>query len=119
MATPATAKNIGTLDPNEELDFLVPLAPVLEPGEEIASYTLELLPEAVALGLTIMTGSGRDHALALENTAIYFWLNIDPDFIGNAAFDGGIALPMQVTAITNSDPARKRQRTFLVSVVQL
>jgi len=120
MAVPPTATSFGrTLDPNEVLDFGVNLAGILEPGEQIASYELVLFPEAVALGLTIMSGDGRDHTLFNGDTGVKFWLTIDEDERENGAFDGaGIMLPLEITAVTSSDPERTRQRTFLVSVAQ-
>lgn len=118
MAIPPTAAVFGkALDPQEELDWIIPCAPLLEAGEEILSYTLTVLPEAVALGLTIMSGGGRDHGLVEGNQSILVWLEIDDAFESNAAFDeGGINLPMEVTIVTNSDPRRTRNRIFLVPV---
>lgn len=122
MAIPSTAVECeGPLDPHEELDFVFPCGALLElaDSEEVASYTLTLLPEAVALGLEIMTGSGRDHALLAGNTDIEFWLTVDPLFQEDAAFDGaGAQLPLEVEIVTNATPARTRQRTALVRVVQ-
>lgn len=120
MATPPTAFEFEEgLDPHEELDFVLPCEPILEEGEEIASYTLTLLAESVALGLTIMTGSGRDHALVETNQSILLWLEVDDAYKTNAAFDGtGVSLPMEVTIVTNSSPTRTRQFTALVPVAQ-
>lgn len=120
MAIPSTAVAFGdALDPHEELDFVIAATAILETGEEIDSYTLSLLPEAVALGLTIMEGAGRDIALVESDAAIKLWLTIDDDFKTDAAFVGtGTALPMELTIVTTSTPARTRQRTFLVRVVQ-
>jgi hypothetical protein len=120
MAIPPTAVQFSTpLDPSEELDYLVPLTPILEIGEAAETYSLVLLPEAVALGLTIMNGDDRDHKLVQANAAISFWLTIDPALRGDLLFEGGgTALPMEVTITTSSEPPRIRQRTFLVPVVQ-
>lgn len=120
MAIPASAVSFtGVLDPHEVLDYLIPLGPVLEEGETATTYSLDLLPEAVALGLTIMSGDGRDHALVQDGTAISMWLTIDDAFVADPAFDGaGTALPMQFTIETNSNPSRTRQRTFLAPVAQ-
>lgn len=120
MAIPPTAMRFArVLDPTEVLDYGISLTNILEPGEQIASYLLELFPEATALGLTIMSGTGRDHALFNGNTGIRFWLTIDESERENPIFEGGgIPLPMRITADTNSDPGRVRQRTFLVPVAQ-
>lgn len=121
MAIPPTAQAFaGALDPHEELDFVLSGGTILEEGEQIeAGYTLEVLAEGVALGLTIMTGDGRDHMRINGNRDIRFWLEIDTAYKTNAAFDGaGTSLPMRVTFETNAEPSRTRQRTFLVPVVQ-
>lgn len=120
MAIPPTAETFAqTLDPQEELDFSINCAGLLELGEEIASYTLTVLAEGVALGLTIMSGSGRDHGLNDESNGVDFWLTIDPGYQANVAFEGaGTALPLHVQFETNSTPARTRERTFLVQVAQ-
>lgn len=122
---PASAVTFaGFLDPNEEMDFILNCSSILEVGEEIASYTLTLLSEAVALGVTIMSGSGRDDALITgssefdDNTAVKLWLEIDDAYKTNAAFnDPGTSLGMEITIVTNSVPARTRQRTALVKVI--
>lgn len=121
MAIPPTAQTFaGALDPNEELDFVLVGSDILEEGEQIeAGYTLEVLAEGTALGLTIMSGSGRDHDRINANRDIRFWLEIDDAYKTNVAFnDGGTTLPMRITFTTNNSPARTRQRTFLVPVVQ-
>lgn len=120
MAIPPTAVSFSdALDPQEELDFEIPCSPILETDETIASYTLTLLPEAVALGLEIMSGSGRDQALTSGNTGIAFWLQIVDEYEDDAAFeDTGTSLPLELTIVTNSSPPRTRQRTFLVRVAQ-
>jgi hypothetical protein len=118
---PAPARAVAfdeAVDPKDELDHIIPCSPILEDGEEIASYTLTLLAEAVALGLTIMSGSGRDHALAESNQSIKLWLTIDSGSQADPAFDDIVNLPIEVTIVTNSSPARKRQFTALLPVVQ-
>ena len=107
------------LDPQEELDWTLNLSSLLEADEEIDSYELVLLPEAVALGLTLMSGGGRDHALTPGNRGISFWTEIDDAFKNDPAFDGGVLLPMEVTIVTNSNPTRTRNRTFRFPVAQL
>lgn len=121
MATPPTAQAFDqTLDPHEELDFLIDCSSLLDGGEKIASYTLTLYAESIAHGLEIMSGGGRDDALANDSTAILLWFEIsDPDET-DVDFDGaGVSLPVDLVFVTNSTPARTRNRTFLVKVAQL
>lgn len=122
MSTPPTAMVFADkLDPHEKLDWKLGCANMLEDGEMVATgaWTLEILPEGTALGLEIMTGSGRDPILMTGGQAIVFWLTINALFQDNAAFDGGgISLPMRLTFDSDALPSRKRQRTFLVPVAQ-
>lgn len=124
MATPPTAKTFAAmLDPHEEIDWLLDCSDILEAAEQIDTYSITVLAEAVALGFTIMSGSGRDHAKApVAGTAdkgVLFWSTIDGAYQANAAFDGsGTSLPVELEIVTNSTPARTRQRTFLTKVAQ-
>lgn len=124
MPTPPTAKSFSApLDPHEEIDWVLNCADLLEANEQIDSYSLTLLAESVALGLTIMSGSGRDDTTIAINGAaakgVLFWAEIDAAYEENSAFDGaGTSLPIELEIVTNSTPARTRQRTFLMKVVQ-
>lgn len=109
------------MDPTDIVDYVAVLtqgvAPdaFLAPGESVASYTLALTPEAVAVGLVIKSGGGYETTFA--NNCIRFWLEIDPDEQASAMFDGGgVTLGLELTVITNSAPQRKKQRTLTVQV---
>lgn len=124
MAIPPTAITFaGPMDPQEVLDFEFPMGPVLESGETIASSTLVLLPEAVALGLEIIEDSDPDYpgpVLVEGNTTIRAWFRVDQSFADNPAFQGsGTPLPMLVTLDTTAAPPRRRQRTFLIRLAEL
>lgn len=123
MAIPLTAFIWDDpMDPSDVVDFIVDCAdpdlPLLEAGETIASFTLTLPAESVALGLTIGT-STRAPAKINTDTAIKLWLSVDSGYIANAAFSGaGTSLPVEVTIVTSSTPSRTRQRTCVVKVAQ-
>ena len=122
MAIPSTAKVFTqSLDPHELLDFQIVLSDLLEDGEIVddMEWTLEVLVEGAALGLTIMEGSARDPVLEVGGEKVTFWLTVDDSYKANAAFDGaGTKLPLRITARTTASPYRLRQRTFQVTVVQ-
>ena len=122
MAIPSTAKVFTqSLDPHELLDFQIVLSDLLEDGEIVddMEWTLEVLAEGAALGLTIMEGSARDPVLEVGGEKVTFWLTVDDSYKANAAFDGaGTKLPLRITARTTASPYRLRQRTFQVTVVQ-
>lgn len=109
------------LDPSEQLDYGIDLeraadgSTLLQPGENVASYTLALSAEAIAAGLTIMEGDGRDHAM--NGDTISMWFKIDDEMQSLPAFNGaGLSLAGELTLVTTSTPARTRQRTWVVRV---
>lgn len=113
----------GEMDPSEVLDFDFDFAsapnPVLAEGETIASYSLATTAEAAAHGLRIMSSGSYVPALTSADTVIRLWLDVDPLEVDNAAFAEGISLGIEATIVTDSTPARTRQRTFEVTVKQL
>jgi hypothetical protein len=126
MTIPASAFVFPQMmDPSDLVDFEADMDGddgMLESNELIENFTLTLLPEAVALGLTIVNEVRGDDTYVLENiggTAIRVWLEIDPALRTNAAFlGGGVQLPMELTVWTTSTPSRRRQRTLVVGVNQ-
>ncbi|WP_380925503.1 hypothetical protein [Sphingomonas leidyi] len=88
---------------------------ILTPTEAVDTYTLTLLPEAVAAGLIIATDDGRETTLI--GTQLRFWLKVDPAMQNDAIFDGGgQSLGLELTIETNSNPPRRKQRTLSVQV---
>lgn len=128
MATPPTAIQWPEpMDPAEELEWIADLSSMLEmaKGETAQSYTIELSPEAVDAGLSIMVDAGREHRLITseadwpDNTAILLWLKVDPASQADPMFaGGGTAFPIEVTFLTSSVPSRKRQRTYVLRIAQ-
>lgn len=122
MATPPNAFEYSRqMDPADIVDFQIVLSQdgtataFLEAGEAVASYTLTLTAEAVAAGLEIMTAGA--YATSIAGNIIKFWLEVDSLSQGDPVFDGsGVALGIELTAVTNSSPARTKQRTFVVTV---
>jgi len=123
MAVPTSATKFKTpMDPAEILDFQIQLRsdadPLLEDGESIATYTLTLYPEAVALGLNVKSGGGYDPVE--DGETITVWFDFDVGSQTDVAFDGnGSTLAMELTVITDNVPARKRQRTLTLGALQL
>lgn len=109
------------IDPSDLVEFQMDLSGpdgLLEDKELIASYTLTLLPESVALGLTILTAA--PYALtAPDNVSVRAYFEIAAASRDNAAFSGdGASLPMELTITTSSNPARRFQRTIVLKVAQ-
>lgn len=119
MAIPPNAKVWSrTLDPTDLGDYVASLTggtiPLLQDGETFETYTLELLGESAALGLTIGTG---DYATTEDGETLTIWLSIAEGLRGDAAFAGeGASLPMELTVETDSAPPRRWQRTLVVKV---
>lgn len=113
----------GSMDSADVVDFEMTLAgttPLLDTanGEEIASYTLTVMAEGVALGLQI--GSGAYAPAPIEgNTGVRLWLSVDSGSQSDSAFSGsGTALGVVGKFVTNSSPARTYERTWAVTVKQ-
>jgi hypothetical protein len=109
------------MDPTDQVDYLARFdgpAPVLEADETIASYTVELMPEAAGAGLIVSQGGGRDPAL-VDGKAISLWFEVDVAKRESGIFAKGIAAGVVFTIITTAIPARRRQRTFVLTVAQL
>lgn len=120
------------MDPADQVEYVVDLRGVdglatdglLEPGELMDSWELVLGAESVALGLEVGTGDyaptnpldGDGNPLV---TSLLFWFSVDPEMQDDAAYSGeGAQLPMELTIVTNSTPARTRQRTLVLKVAQ-
>ena len=112
------------LDPKDIVDWNYTLLrgvgdnPFLQAGESVASFTLAVTSEAAAAGLVIKSGGGYDPTVI--SNVLRFWLSIDPAHQSDSVFNGaGSILAFEFTATTDSIPARVKQRTFTVQVVQL
>lgn len=120
MAIPPTASSFpDAMDPTDYLDFQVDLGEtLLQAGELIESYSLTLLPESVAAGLTISSETGRQDQL-VGGTSIHFWLYVDAGMRSDPIFSGsGSTLGIEVTVVTNSIPFRRLERTVTITVAQ-
>lgn len=120
MAIPSTAVVLPkTLDPSDIKDVKLNIAPALEAGEGIASYDLVLSAEAIAAGMEILSGGGRDPVLTANDTQIIIWPAIDPGEALNPIFaDAGVRLAVEATIVTNSFPTRTDQQTFVITWAQ-
>lgn len=112
----------AVMDPTDQVEYLIDLKdpdkPLLEAGETISSYTLTLLAESVAVGLTISTGA-RAPTLINSNTGIRVWFEVDNAYWSNTVYSGdGVRLPMELTITTSTTPSRRRQRTLVLKVAQ-
>lgn len=102
------------MDPYDVTDYTVDVSNLLQPDEKMASYTLSLPAESLLLGLTLGVD---DYASTVEGNVIRMWLSTSKP--NDTAFDNaGVTLPIELTVTTSSRPARRRQRTLGVKVVQ-
>lgn len=105
-------------DPSDRTDYLVQFGALLTAGEVIDTASVTLLPEAVALGLTIIEDVAHGPSIA-DDTAIELWFEVEESFRENAAFVGGVDLPVEFTITTNATPMRRFQRTMVLRVAHL
>lgn len=127
MAIPAKAKAFtDSADPYDRVEWIAECAgAILEDGEEISTFTCVLDSAAVALGVSIVIDGTRDPALVTgegpaipDNTAIRYWLEVDPLERENVAFDTGVKAAVTISITTNSTPSRRRQRTWVATLEQ-
>lgn len=125
MAIPATAQAFAqALDPSDLVDFHVIISQgepdakiptVLLVGEAVADYSLGVTPEAAAVGLSIVEREGYQNRLV--GNVLSLWLEVDASMRGAAIFNGlGVTVAIELIMTTTSDPARIKQRSFLVRI---
>jgi hypothetical protein len=117
MAIPSTAPVAAQpMDPYDLIEYAIDCSNLLASGENISTWTVTALPETTLLGLQIQTTAG--YAASLSGKIITIWLNVITAEQGNPAFTTGVVLPFELSFTTSNNPARKKQRTFGVRVVQ-
>jgi len=102
-----------SLDPYDFDHFTLKTTGLLDTGEDVAKWQVDILSESLLFGLKLGTGQFGSYLL---NKEITIWLEIDADMQGNPAFFNGVTLPM-VLSITTST-GRRRQRTFALRVIE-
>ncbi len=120
MALPKDPISLNApIDPAEELDYVMDFNAVLNVGEIIDTFVLTMSAEGAALGVSIMSGGGRDAAKVEDDRAILVWFKVSSEFQQNAAFAGeGISIGVECRIVTDALPARTRERTFALLVRQ-
>jgi len=126
MALPPTARSFpveGALDPEDVLDYAVGISQgehikdMLQPGEAIVEFKLTLPLEARASGLEILdmaTDLGF-YSTRMQGRVIYFWLRIAVEFQGLPLFSAsGTSIPIRFRGVTDNEPPRVVNATFLV-----
>jgi hypothetical protein len=108
-----------TMDPKDLVDFIADLSLDLETSEQVASYTMTASAEMAALGVSIVTASPRAESLQAGNTQILFWLQVDPTYQSNPAFDGeGTLFGISISFTTNVVVPRTKHRTLGIRIQQ-
>lgn len=106
------------LDPSDRADYVVQLGALLTGGEIIETATVTLLPEAVALGLTLLQDAQHGPSIA-DDTNLEMWFEIDDELRENTAFRSGADLPIEISIVTSATPERRFQRTMVLKVIHL
>jgi hypothetical protein len=118
MALPLLAPTIPRrMDPRDKLDIYLVLTQgetlrdILQPGEEVVSFSVGLSAEAAAAGLQLGTGS---KAPRYADLVFYALLSVAGTMQGAAIFVGaGLLVGVEITFTTNFDD---RQKTYTVGV---
>jgi len=131
MAHPLTATSLPrTIDPYDIERFTIEITrddgvtpidpanpPLLDHGEDIASYTVTVTAEGGAAGLGIKEGGG--YAITLLDDIVELYFEVAADMQSDPMFDGaGVSLPVELSLTTTATPPRKKQKTVLVKVAQ-
>ncbi len=103
------------MDPYDIVDYKIDCSSLLDIGDEVADFAVEVLTESELLGLTLGIDS---YEPVLVGNTVTVWLSIDPAEQDNAAFVAGVNLPLEITVTSDSVPPRRRQRTVVVKVIQ-
>lgn len=103
------------MDPHEIVDYTINLTNFIETNEEILSYEVKPVREAVALGI-IVSPVGYPSTLGAKE--IHVWFSVLETQQENTIFNTETIVPIEVTIWTSSSPRRKRQRTFGLKMVQ-
>lgn len=103
------------MDPHEIVDYTINLTNFIETNEEIFSYEVKAVREAVALGLIV---SPAGYPPILSGKEIQVWFSVLQTQQDNVIFNTETVVPIEVTIWTSSNPRRKRQRTFGLKLVQ-
>lgn len=106
------------MDPSDRVEYINRFGALLEDGEQIATATVTLYPEAVALGFTILTSAEFGPSI-LNNDSILIWVEVAENMRADPAFVAGVRMPIEFGITTNSSPARRFQRTATITVVHL
>src|SRR6478752_6789159 len=119
MAIPASTLIFEeSMDPYDITDYVVDTSQILEDLEAVDDYDINIVAESALLGLELGTGQYAP-SIDITNKLITMWLQVEDAEQQNAQFSGsGVLLPIEVNITTNSVPARRKQRTVAVRVVQ-
>jgi hypothetical protein len=110
----------ASADPYDLVEWVAECADkILEPGEAISTYTLNLHSEAIALGVSIRNDGAYVPLLVDANKSIQFWIEVDPSFREDPAFQSGFKVAIVILVNTESVPPRRRQRTWVATLEQL
>jgi hypothetical protein len=107
----------GEMDPTDIVDYVAEFGELLETGEIISSFTVEIPTDAAALGFRLLPSRPPTLETGLQNILIY----VEVDTINQRDLiwcDGGVWMPIEFTINTSLAP-RRYQRTFLIRVRQL
>lgn len=124
MPIPASASFADIqMDPGDLVEYPINFAALLQSGagEQISPtvWGLTMSPEGAALGITIRTDGLYAPALLINNTQIQAWIEVDPAFRDDPAFDTGIDAAITASFETTNVPPRRYERTAVVQVINL
>lgn len=123
MALPPDTRAFAQImDPQEILDYAIPLSPLLEEGEGVDAFTVTPFAESLAAGLIVLgiADGYPDPEIVFEEgePMIQLWFTISALHENDVAFDSLTELPLQLNFTTDNNPPRERDRAMILQVRQ-
>ena len=107
-----------SIDPSDELDYVIDLSALLETGEQFTSVAIAVDAASAVLGFSIPT-TGEYALVEVDDSHIRIWPKISSIWQNNAIYSAsGTTCKFEITAETNSAPSRTWQKSVQIPVSQ-
>jgi len=105
------------LDPSDVLDFVLDMSSLLASGEQFSQVDLRVTATSALQGFEVMEDAPYQ-AVPLDNGRIRIWVTVAIEKRDAQQWTKSASCQIEVTAVTNSEPARTWQRTAQIAVGQ-
>ncbi|KTF70702.1 hypothetical protein ACNFJ7_02190 [Sphingomonas sp. HT-1] len=108
-------------DPGDHAPYAIDFSDLLDEGESIAKIeAIKVSPTAALLGIAIDESANYRPIIDVGGQKVQVWFLIDQAYWEAAQFAaGGVQLPLSVRVLTDGSPAKRYERTAVLTVRQL